>query len=157
MNNDPITSEEIDALLDVYRPDRYDSNDHGWWAPIIGIICGRITQAQAQQIAAERLVSQRESKATRSVNQMLRRVGREQQFPMEGTCDDLLRRPLSIGSERICLGVAEPADLRQWAIDERRDAAQEASARFAACDGAEWLADQVEDKGFHTFGEAVAS
>lgn len=155
MTQEPISNEEIDAALDGLRPDRYNVDDHAWRAPVVKLVAGRITQAQARQLAAERIVSQRESGATRSVNRLLRKIALERQFPIEGSADDLRRRPMSVGAERVCLAMAGPDDFRQWAIDERRDAAQDFSARSSACDGAEWVAGAMEDKGFDIFAEAL--
>lgn len=154
MNLPPITTEQVDALLDKYRPDRYSSNDHGWQAPVITQVAQRMPLRQAQQIAAEKIVSEREGRATRSVNSMLRKVASEKQWPLPELTHDLMRRPLSIGSERVCLAAATAKDFELWAIDERRDAAQEFSARSAACDGAEWLAQQMRQQGHALFADA---
>lgn len=155
MNQDPITPIEIDGLLDVHRPDRYDVDDHRWRQPVVDEVARRIPVASARQLAAEKIVAQREGGATRSVNRLLRQVNLDQQLPLDGTIDDLLRRPLSIGPERVCLAAARAQDFEQWAIDERRDAAQEASARFAACDGAEWIAETMRHKGVSLFGDLL--
>lgn len=152
----PVTNAEIDALLDRARPDRYDVDDHAWRDPVVAAIATRIPPRQAAQVAAERLVADREGRATRSANELLRRVGKERQWPLPDMADDLADRPISVGSERVCLRAATSLDLRTWAIDERRDAAQEFAARSMACDGAEWLADEMDAKGLGQFADAYA-
>ena len=151
--NTPVTNEQIDTMLDNRRPDRYDVDDHHWRNPVVAYVAQHMPVKQAQQIAAERVVADREGKATRSVNRMLRKVAEEKQWPIPETTLDLHRRPMSIGSERVCLEAATSFDFQQWAIDERRDAAQDFAARSGACDGAEWIAQQMNHKGWQTFGE----
>lgn len=154
--HDPITNEQIDAMLDNRRPDRYSVDDHDWRAPVVKVVAERMPIRQAQQIAAERVVSDREGRATRSVNAMLRRVAAEKQWPLPEMADDLMRRPMSIGTERVCLAAAEPVDFKQWAVDERRDAAQDFTARSQACDGAEWIAEAMTERGLARFADAYA-
>lgn len=151
-----VTNEQIDALLDQHRPDRYDVEDHAWRAPVVAAVAQRMPIRQAQQVAAERLVGDREGRATRSVNSLMRRVARERQWPLPDLANDLLRRPMSIGAERVCLGAAMARDFEQWAIDERRDAAQDFTARSEACDGAEWIAREMAAKGLTLFADAYA-
>lgn len=152
----PVTNEQIDLLLDQHRPDRYDVDDHTWRAPVVAVVAQQMPIRQAQQVAAERLVGDREGRATRSVNSLMRRVARERQWPLPDLADDLMRRPMSIGAERVCLGAAQARDFEQWAIDERRDAAQDFSARSEACDGAEWIAREMSSNGWTLFADAYA-
>lgn len=151
----PIDNAEIDELLDQYRPDRYASDDHNWRAPVIQAVTHRIPNHQARWVAAEHLVGQREGRATRAVNDVLRRVGRNQEWPLPNMLEGLLRKPLSIDGNRVCLEAASPEDLEAWAIAERRSAAQDFAARSDACDGAEWVAQTMRHKGWHLFGEGV--
>lgn len=148
-----VTNAEIDALLDQHRPDRYAASDHRWRDPVIAAIAGRIPARQAAQVAAERLVADREGRSTRSANEMLRKIGMERQWPLPEMADDLGDRPISVGDQRVCLRAATAVDLRSWAIDERRDAARDFAARSAACDGAEWLADEMDARKITAFGD----
>ena len=151
--NEPIGNHEIDALLDRYRPDRYDRHDCQWRDPVVAVVAARIPIVRAQIVAAEKLVGDREAQATKSVNRLLRKVDQDRQWPLPDIAADLLPRPLSINNERVRLEAASAQDFRAWAISERRDAAREASARFSACDGAEWIAEQMEGESSNRFGD----
>ena len=67
------------------------------------------------------------------------------EFEDEGDWSDVLGSPEA--DETLAHAPDEPTP------DERRDAAQEFSARSAACDGAEWISRQMRDKGWQLFGE----
>lgn len=53
------------------------------------------------------------------------------------------------------LHTATTSDLRRWAVQERRVAAQDFSARSFACDGAEWAADEMDANGWATLAEVL--
>ena len=148
-----LTNADIDAMLDEARPDRYDLGDNSWRADTYAEVAEAMPAAEARRLAACQLVDQREGIATRAANALLREIGRTQQWPMHWF--DVARRTISVGPERVCLAVATTVDLRQWAIDERREAAQDFSARSAACDGAEWAADCMDAGGHTTFAECA--
>lgn len=157
MNNDPITNEQIDALLDQYRPDRYERHDASWRSPVVQAVALRIPVTRAQQVAAEKIVGDREGQATKSVNRLLRRINEERQWPLPEFALDIMARPLSINDERVRLGAAASEDFVAWAIAERRAASQEATARFSACDGAEWIAEQMNAESIALFGDRYAT
>jgi hypothetical protein len=148
-------SELIDELLRQHRPDRYDSTDRMWREPVYDRIVPLVEAGEARRVAAKQLVDVREARATRTTNKVLRQIQLTHQFPLGNL--DLERTPLSVGKERVLLGVATPRDFRVWATDERRDTATESTARFQACDGAEWVAKQLEAGGWATYSEAVAA
>jgi len=144
-------SAHIDAMLDEHRPERYDVGDKTWRQTIYAEVGPLIPPAEARQIAASQLVDQRERIATRGANELLRQIGRTKQWPLDWMEQGV--RPISVGSTRVRLGDASVGDLRDWAIDERRVAAQDFAARSFACDGAEWCAEQMQAHGWLTFGD----
>lgn len=142
----------IDEQLDRYRPDRYDIGDDTWRRQIYADIEQWVPEIEAKRIAAKQIVDQREGSATRKANALLRDIGKTEQWPLDWM--DYVDRPISVGGERVRLGASSSNDFRQWAIDERRRAAQDSTARFMACEGAEWVADSIDGYGVATFTEA---
>jgi hypothetical protein len=144
----------IDLLLARYRPDRYDAADKTWRDPVYAEISTLIPAAQAKAVAAQQIVDQRETQATKKANRLLRKIGQDKQWPLDWMdCGDM---PISVGGQRICLRAAQAQDLVQWAIDERRDAVLDLTARHQACEGAEWLAQAMRDENLTTVGDAIA-
>jgi hypothetical protein len=111
-------------------------------------------RAERNTIAALRPPANVQHAGHVSASLLLRRVAAARRWPARDEVGAVADRPLSIGTERVCLAAATADDFERWAVDERRDAAQEASARFAACDGAEWLAREMRAKGLTLFGDA---
>lgn len=145
----------IDGLLAQHRPDRYEAADKSWREPVYAEVGALIPTAQAKAVAAAQIVDQRETQATKKANRLLRKIGKEKQWPIDWMdCADM---PISVGGSRICLRAAEPQDLDQWAIDERRDAVLDLTARHQACEGAEWLAHALREEKLLTVGDAIAS
>ncbi len=86
---------------------------------------------------------------------MLRKIGQDKQWPLDWMdCGDM---PISVGGERICLRAAGPVDWERWAIEERRDAASDFTARNQACDGAEWLAGAMRTDGVLLLGDVMTA
>ena len=150
-----MDNELIDRLLDKHRPDRYAAGDNSWRDPVYAAVAIQVTVAQARHIAAQHIVDQREGQATRQANALLREVGRTKQWPLDWM--DVDRRPLSIGGDRVRLDAVEARDLREWELEERRRAASEFVACNQACDGAKWLADEMDGNGWSTFADACAA
>lgn len=145
----------IDLMLDQCRPDRYDVGDNTWRLQVYADVEARLPVRRAIAIAAQQIVDQREGIATRVANGLLRKIGETKQWPFDWM--DAAERPLSIGRERVKLTAATAEDLQQWAIDERRDAAQDFAARSAACDGAEWAAKNMATAGLLTIGDVISA
>jgi hypothetical protein len=146
-------NEHIDELLATHRPDRYDAADKSWRDPVYAAVGKLIPTREAIAVAAQQIVDQRETQATKRANRLLRKIGQDKQWPLDWMdCGDM---PISVGGERICLRAAQPEDLQQWAIDERRDAAQDFAARHQACEGAEWLAGAMRVEGYQLLGDAM--
>jgi hypothetical protein len=141
----------IDMLLDQHRPARYDSADKSWMAPIEAEIASMIPEQSARAVAARDKVRRREEMATRSVNRLLRDIGRTGQPPLDWM--DLAPRPIAWDEHRVRLDECLPADFREWAAVERRRAANDFSARNDACEGAEWIADKLDANGARRIGE----
>ena len=138
----------IDRRLNDLRPDRYDPTVHDWQEPIVNEIAALIPPGAAQQIAADAKVRAREAQATRAVSSLLREIGRTGAAPLGWM--DLERRPLALEKERIALGEATPADFREWARIERRRAATDFTTRNESCEGAETIADLIDNVGGRT-------
>lgn len=153
MDND--TNQLIDDLLDMHRPERYATGDRLWRAPVYADIEQRVTISEARRVAARQMVDQREGAATRQANDLLREIGRTQQWPLAWL--DVARHPIAVDEQRIRLDVATAKDFREWELDERRRAANEFTARNAACDGARWVADQLDVNGWLTFADGAAA
>lgn len=141
----------IDQLLDQARPDRYDARDKSWLDPIIAEVAHLIPTGEAKAIAAADKVRWRETSATRTANAFLREIGSTGQMPLDWM--DLGRRPVAWDEHRVCLVECSPADFRDWAVVERRRAANDFAARNAACEGAEWLADKLDADGRRRLGD----
>lgn len=145
----------VDWQLIEHRPDRYEVGDTSWREPVYAQIAALIPEREAKLVAAKQFIDQREGMATRQANQRLRDIGRTGNWP--DSWDDELdgHHPIAVGDVRVCLRAATADDLRSWAIDERRRASQDFAARVLACDGAEWVADQMDASGWPTLGEAI--
>lgn len=152
---DRDTAELIDGLLDQHRPERYDAGDTAWRQPVYGAIATRVTIGEARTIAASYLVDQREGQATKQANALLRSVGLSKQWPLDWM--DVGRRPISVGGERVRLDAARADDFRQFEVEERRRAAADFVARNQACDGAQWLADEMDAHGWTTFTDGASA
>lgn len=133
----------IDRLLAERRPDRYEpEGGDGWLDSITAEVAAEISIDEARWLLAHHEVKVREGEKTKSANRLLREIGDTKQFPLDWL--DSLHLPIAVGKERIALRAASPKDLRDFARDERRRAASDFTARNATCEGAEWLADQIE-------------
>lgn len=136
---EPTAREMIPALLDKVRPDRYDPTDHTWQAKVVSRVAAEISEFEARKLAADKLVTAVEARATRRTNALLRDVFRSGQFPLDWW--DAMAWPLAVSdAERVALRAATTEDLRRFAQRERRSASQEFTARSDACEGAEFLA-----------------
>lgn len=149
------TAALIDSLLDQHRPDRYDVGDTSWREPVYSQIATRVTIGEARQIAASYLVDQREGQATKQANALLRSVGQTKQWPLDWM--DVGRRPIAVGSARVRLDAARSEDFRQFEVEERRRAAADFMSRNQTCDGAQWLADEMDAHGWVTFTDGAVA
>lgn len=89
---------------------------------------------------------------TKSANKLLREIHATQQFPLDWMDAQCL--PIAVGKERVALRAVTSADLRQFANDERRTAANDFSTRNATCEAAEWIADLMDSNGYR-FGADI--
>lgn len=145
----------VDEMLNEHRPrGLYEAKDHGWRQPVYDAVASLIPAAETRRIAAEQIVDRRETTATRLANNLLRQIGSSGQVPLDWL--DVAAHPISVGDNRVRLADAEAADFRQWAIDERRDASQDFTARSMSCDGAEIVAAAMDANGWARFGDALA-
>lgn len=163
---------QIDEMLRLHRPDRYTTNDEddaAWLDEVAEDVEGLIPEAEVRSRFARTLVRQREGQATRWANQELRKIWSsldgDGQLPMEFWVKNV-SAPIAIVQkvifpgkkpevlrQRVALRAATPEDLRMFAAEERRRAAQDFAAREAACSGAEWVADEMEQAGLSSFLE----
>lgn len=139
-------NELIDERLDALRPDRYQPGEGAdWLAPIIEEVASTYTADEARIRIAADVVMQRETVAMKRTNRVLRDMLKSGQFPIDWM--DIHRWPLGCGEWRVALGSCRTVDLREFATVERRRAAKDFATRNESCEGAEWLADLVADKG----------
>lgn len=144
---EPTAREMIPALLDRYRPDRYDPADKAWQDPVIEQVAFDISAAEARQMAATKLVSVAEATATRRTNALLREIAKTGEWPFEWF--ESMAWPLAVDdSERVAVRAAHPEDFRRFAGRERRAAARDFTSRNDACEGAEFVADFMFDHGY---------
>lgn len=141
----------IDRELDLIRPERYDPRETSWRDPVVAEVERLIPDLEAKAIAARELVGRREGRATRVVTEHLREIHRTRQPPLDWM--DHGPRPLALDGERVRLDAAGAADFRDWATTERKRNAQQFTARNDACEGADWIADQLDAAGAATLGD----
>jgi hypothetical protein len=141
----------IQQRLDEERPARYDSADKAWMDPVVADVAALIPQRQAQDIAATSYVHGWETRSTRSVNKMLREIGRTGAQPLGWL--DIARRPIAWANHRVRLDECHAGDYRDWAAAERRASANDFAARNDSCEGAERIADLLDAAGANTIGD----
>lgn len=143
---------EVDRLLAEHRPDRYakDGGD-GWLDDVADLVAGLIPEAEARVIHARSLVRAREAQKLKTANRVLRDVFDSRQLPLDWL--DLLSLPIAVGKERVALRACTPEDFRQFAVEERRRAAGDFTARNHTCEAAEWMAEQMLAEGAATGAE----
>ena len=144
----------IDRLLADRRPDRYEHGlSDGWLDDLADSeIAPILPEAQVRRFHARTLVRNREGSKTQRTNRLLRDIYESGQLPLDWL--DTLDWPLAVGKERVALRAAGPDDFEQHAIEERRAAARDFSARNAAAEGSEWMAQQMRANGWQ-FGADI--
>lgn len=136
-------NDTIDARLAELRPDRYQPGDADWLDPIVHEIAGQIPADDARLRVARDVVTRREAEAMKRTNRVLRHIVQTGQFPIDWL--DMQRWPLGCGEWRVTLGACMALDLREFAHVERRRAAADFAARNESCQGAERLAQMIDD------------
>lgn len=150
----------IDELLHDSRPDRYDvhGGDDGIDVEWLNIVADKIAVGldieDVLKQFSRNLVRQREGQATKSANKLLRRFALDGQLPLGWW--EMDRQPVAIVTrkqrpggdpevreERVAVGALTAKDLLAFANEERIRAGRDFSARNAACDGAEQIAEQM--------------
>lgn len=142
----------VDELLADRRPDRYDDGSAEWLDDIAAEVAPLIPEDDARYRAASMIVRRREGEKTKSANKLLREIYDSKQFPLGWL--DYCSLPIAVGKERVALRAVTSADLRQFANDERRTAANDFSTRNATCEAAEWIADVMDSNGYR-FGADI--
>ncbi len=148
---EPTAREQLQTLLDLHRPDRYDPTDRSWQAPIVDLVAEELTAAEARAIAADRIVSRAEAEATKRTNRLLREIASSGEWPLGWL--DALSWPLAVhDGERVALRAATPDDLANFANRERRSAANDFAQRNLTCEGALLLAERMTAQGADLVG-----
>lgn len=142
----------IDLRLNECRPDRYDEATDGWLDDIAAEVADMIADDDARFLHARSLVRRREGEKTKSANKLLRQIFEDKQFPLDWM--DMANLPIAVDKERVALRAVTSADLRQFANDERRAAANDFSTRNTTCEAAEWIADLMDSNGYR-FGADI--
>lgn len=165
---------QVRVLLPERRPDRYtvdgpadedDETPTGWLDLIAEEVKHLAPDDEIRKVLARNVVGQEEGHATRRANDLLRKIGRTGQPPLDwfDTKDwpiavvsfhtDSLTQERKKIEERVALRASTAQDLRSFATEERRRAAGDFSARNDACTGAEFAADQMDTVGAITFSD----
>jgi plasmid replication initiation protein len=146
VTTEPTAREMIPALLDRYRPDRYDPADKSWQTPVCEMVAADLDIAEALSIAASRLVSTADATATKRTNALLREIAKSGQVPLEWL--DAMSWPLAVDdNERVSVRAATADDFRRFANRERRAASLDFTSRNSSCEGALHVAEQMEASG----------
>lgn len=156
-----IVRKQIDELLYENRPDRYDVRSSGdtevdaeWLDTVADKVAADLDIEDVLKQFSRNLVRQREGRATRSANKVLRQFAQDGQL-MLGWWEQE-RQPVAIVTrtqkpgrdpeireERVALGALTAKDLLAFANEERVRAGRDFAARNATCDGAELMAQQI--------------
>lgn len=113
---------EIDKRLDALRPKRSSSGDKDWREPIYGWARNHIpNESNLVRHFAEKEVDQREGKATRRGNKMLRRWAKGQ-IPL--VWSDLGPLPVVVDGQRIRMDALTPDDMDDAATELHSNAKQ---------------------------------
>lgn len=155
-------NDEIDSRINsARRPDRYNPDNDAecqWLDDIASEIEVLIPEKQARAIYAKDLVHRREGQAGRRTNDLHRTIFRTQQPLLDLELLGAQDWPLSVAERkmtpdglrnvrtRVALRAATVDDLSKSAVYERREAAQDFSARNDACSGKERVADEMEEQ-----------
>lgn len=165
--------EEIDRLLTIHRPERYDPSEKDWLEPIIlqvqKMLRNRMTVDQIVRDDAARRVNTREDSAPRRLNSLLREITAQRQMPLGwGTpgwrevFSTELSLPIAIkrerqgtviGRVRIRFGAMTLLDSIEWENAFRRDTERDMHARSETADGMVFLREIVEEQGASRFDE----
>ncbi len=152
--NTGIDSDELNGWLSQYRPKRYHpTQDKAWMENVTKKVMAKIPAAKAVRISAEKIVRDAENKATRKGNDLFRLSLELGGLPLDPAGD--LPVAVKPKKERVQLRWLTPSDLRQFANNERRAASHDFTVRNASCDGAEMLADMMEEKEFSFVNEWI--
>lgn len=156
---------EIDRLLSLYRPERYETTEHKWRRPVNDAVAlllkKRLSSEQILWEIAAKRVNSREQVAPRRINAILRNIVETGQFPLGwGTPEwkevfkDVLHLPLSIRRQgetgnwiRIQFGAMTKEDWVEWVEASRRDADERHTAAYQAADGGEFILKTMEIQG----------
>jgi hypothetical protein len=146
-----------------------DSADDGtkWLDDLEAEIESQLPEATARKHLARNLVRQAEGRATRSGNTLLRRIqiAKRDSKPIQGflPLEEFYADPIAIvirsvrdgkvrvREERVALRAATPDDFKAFANHERRRAGKDHAARIETCEGAEYVAEQMQLGGFIRF------
>ena len=154
----------IDRLLREQRPDRYEYGD-AWLDDVAECLPDDLVPAdEVRRYLKRKLVSERETVATRAANRLLRQIGETGQLVLDWW--EQANDPIAIETEftddngkvhkikeRVTLRAASPDDFRAFSRTERERADRDHKARLAACDGADFVADAMERAGQRKFAD----
>jgi len=165
---------QVRVLLAECRPDRYtvdgptdedDETTTRWLDDVAEKVKGLVPDDEVRKVLARNVVNYEEGRATRRANDLLRKIGRTGQVPLDWF--DTKDWPIAVVSfhtdpltqerkkieERVALRASTAQDLRSFATEERRRAAGDFSARNDACVGAELAAGEMDTAGAITFSD----
>jgi len=157
--DDEGLAQHVDLWLLDARPERYDTSDKTWLSGVVDkVVHEYMRRSDLQEVvhgAAERLVHHREGQATQRGNRFLRKIAHEGTLPAEwGDGDDWrqvlahgLRMPLSLGGQRVCIGAAGVADLKQWVLEREKQREKRQATETATEQGALLLMAWAERQG----------
>jgi hypothetical protein len=157
--NDVAPFPDVSALLD---PDAApEGAATAWLDKIAKEVADDVPELEARQLYASQIVRQMEGSATKRANALLRKIGQSGQLIIGwwGNEDDpvavitrkVVDGKMRVKEERVALRSMYHRDFRDFALEERKRASKDFSARNDTCVGAELIADRMEAAGATTF------
>ena len=135
-----------DELLLKHRPDRYSKGgDDKWLVTVAALVAPHIAEKEAQQIAAEQYVKNREGTKTQKANRYIREIYRTGQLPLDWF--ELSAFPVAVGSDRVAIRAMTAEDWEQSAQEEQDRADEDYALRMETVQGKFWFAKEQRDQG----------
>lgn len=153
-------ADDDEEVSDTEVEETGDETD--WLDSIADEVAHMVPDAEVRKLYARKVVGQQEGKATSRANRLLRKIHRTGQMVLDwwGVEDDpvaVITRVTEPGQrprrkdERVALRAMTPRDFRDFAMEERKRAADDFSARNDTCSGAERVADWMTEAGYTNF------
>lgn len=143
---------DLERRVHLARPDAYKTGDYDWADGLLHEATVLLADDAGQIIrdAAVAWLQRIERRSVKRANGLLRELAAGV-APLD--LFELWYLPIVIGGERHRLGSCTADDFKEWELAERRRAADDFSARNAACDGAHRIHDVMVASGAERFSD----